>query len=93
LLKLFYAPTVTERGQRVFPASGRAEEVVQILYRNMLNNGVEIICKRRVQGVEIEASRIKGIKVEQTCPGSISKLLKPDPVLVILMHHFPDLFN
>lgn len=54
--------TVTERGQRVFPASGRAEDVVQILYRNMLNNSVEIICKHRVQGVEIEASQIKGIK-------------------------------
>jgi predicted Rossmann fold flavoprotein len=56
--------TVVERGQRVFPASDRAEDVVQVLYRNMLNNGVEIICKRRVQGVEIEASRIKGIKVD-----------------------------
>ena len=56
--------TITERGQRVFPASGRAEDVVQVLYRNMLNNSVEIICKRRVQGVEIEASRIKGIKVD-----------------------------
>jgi predicted Rossmann fold flavoprotein len=55
--------TVVERGQRVFPASDRAEDIVQVLYRNMLNNGVEIICKRRVQGVEIEASRIKGIKV------------------------------
>ncbi len=56
--------TVIERGQRVFPASGRAEDVVQVLYRNMLDNGVEIICKHRVQGVEIEGQCIKGIKVE-----------------------------
>lgn len=56
--------TVIERGQRVFPASGRAEDVVEVLYQNMLDNGVEIICKRRVQGVEIEASQVKGIKVE-----------------------------
>ncbi len=56
--------TVIERGQRVFPASGRAEDVVEVLYRNMLDNGVQIICKRRVQGVEIEASQVKGIKVE-----------------------------
>ncbi|HBQ26532.1 MAG TPA: aminoacetone oxidase family FAD-binding enzyme [Syntrophomonas sp.] len=56
--------TVIERGQRVFPASGRAEDVVQVLYRNMLDNGVEIICKRRVQGVEIEGQCIKGIKIE-----------------------------
>ncbi|MGB4505105.1 MAG: NAD(P)/FAD-dependent oxidoreductase [Syntrophaceticus sp.] len=56
--------TITERGQRVFPASGQAEDVVQVLYQNMLNNGVEVICKHRVQGVEIETSRIKGIKVD-----------------------------
>lgn len=56
--------TIIERGQRVFPASGRAEDVVQVLYQNMLNNGVGIICKRRVEGVEIEASQIRGIKVE-----------------------------
>ncbi|NLX02059.1 MAG: NAD(P)/FAD-dependent oxidoreductase [Syntrophomonadaceae bacterium] len=56
--------TVIERGQRVFPASGRAEDVVAVLYRNMLDNGVEIICKRRVQGMEIETSQVKGIKVE-----------------------------
>jgi predicted Rossmann fold flavoprotein len=56
--------TVIERGQRVFPASGRAEDVVQVLYRNMLDNGVEIICKRQVKGVEIEASQVRGIKVE-----------------------------
>lgn len=58
-------PTVTERGQRVFPASGRAEDVVQVLYQNMLNNGVETICKHRVQGVEIADSRIKGIKIDK----------------------------
>lgn len=56
--------TVIERGQRVFPASGRAEDVVQVLYQNMLDNGVKIIRKCQVQGVEIEATRIKGIKVE-----------------------------
>ncbi len=56
--------TVIERGQRVFPASGRAEDVVQVLYQNMLDNGVEFLCKRQVQGVEIEAAQVKGIKVE-----------------------------
>ena len=57
--------TVTERGQRVFPASGQAEEVVQVLYRNMQNNGVEVICNRRVQGLEIAGSQIEGVKAEQ----------------------------
>ena len=57
--------TVIESDQRVFPASGRAEDVVQVLYRNMLDNGVEIICNCRVRGVDIEASQIKGVKTEQ----------------------------
>lgn len=57
--------TVVERGQRVFPASGRAEDVVQILYQNMLKNNVEVICKQPVQGIAIEAAQIKGIKVER----------------------------
>ena len=66
--------TIVERGQRVFPVSGRAEDVVQVLYRNMLENGVEIVCRHRVQGVEIEGLRIKGIKVEGgfiTCDSAI----------------------
>lgn len=56
--------TVVERGQRVFPASGKAEDVVRVLYQNMLDNGVEIICPRRVEGIKIEASRVVGIKAE-----------------------------
>lgn len=56
--------TVIERGQRVFPASGRAEDVAGVLYQNMLDNGVEVICRCQVQGVEIESSRVKGITIE-----------------------------
>lgn len=56
--------TVVERGQRVFPASNRAEDVVTVLHKNMLDNGVEVICPRRVEGIKIEASQVVGIKVE-----------------------------
>lgn len=56
--------TVVERGQRVFPASNRAEDVVAVLYKNMLDNGVEVICRRRVEGIKTEASRVVGIKAE-----------------------------
>lgn len=57
-------PIVIERGQRVFPASGKAEDVVQVLYRNLLDNGVEIICNRQVEGVDINDNQVKGIKIE-----------------------------
>jgi len=56
--------TVVERGQRVFPASNRAEDVVNVLYKNMLGQGVEVICMRRVDGIAVEDTRVAGVKVE-----------------------------
>lgn len=56
--------TVVERGQRVFPASNRAEDVVNVLYKNMLDQGVQVICMRRVDGIAVEDTRVAGVKVE-----------------------------
>ncbi|MGS0765562.1 NAD(P)/FAD-dependent oxidoreductase [Syntrophomonas curvata] len=56
--------TVVERGQRVFPASNRAEDVVAVLYENMLAHGVEVICSRRVEGIKVADSRVVGVKAE-----------------------------
>lgn len=53
---------VVERGQRVFPASGRAEDVVQIMSKTMSELGIEILLKCRVEGIEFEGSKIMGIK-------------------------------
>ncbi len=57
--------TVVERGQRVFPASNRAEDVVAVLYKNMLDHGVEVICSSRVEGIKIADARVVGIKMEK----------------------------
>jgi len=56
--------TIVERGQRVFPASGKAEDVVQLLHKNLLDKGVQIIYSCRVEGISAVDSRIVGVKVK-----------------------------
>ncbi|KUG03236.1 nad(fad)-utilizing dehydrogenase [hydrocarbon metagenome] len=53
--------TKVERGNRVFPQSERALDVVNLLYKNMLEVGVQILSGREVTGIWIESGRVAGV--------------------------------
>ncbi|NPA25814.1 MAG: NAD(P)/FAD-dependent oxidoreductase [Deltaproteobacteria bacterium] len=54
--------TVVERGGRVFPAGGRAPDVVKILRSWLRREKVEVRLANRVHGFEIRNSRIAGVE-------------------------------
>ena len=56
--------TKTERGNRVFPASDKAEDVVKTLYDLVKKKNVNIIINKRVDELIIEDSKIKGVKTQ-----------------------------
>jgi len=53
--------TRVERGGRVFPASGRASDVVEALQRFALGNSVRIMLKQPVGGIEAHNGRVTGV--------------------------------
>ncbi len=54
-------PLKTERGNRVFPISDRAQDIVSALRRALLQNGVELICDTAT-ALEIEDGRICAVR-------------------------------
>ncbi len=64
LLKFFDTlglPTVTERGGRVFPASGKAPEVFRVMEQWLQELGVRIQTKARVEALCIGENQITGL--------------------------------
>ncbi|MDO4539626.1 MAG: NAD(P)/FAD-dependent oxidoreductase [Syntrophomonadaceae bacterium] len=55
----------TERGQRVFPVSDDAGEVVKVLKRHALACGAKLLTGERVEGLMIENGRVAGIKSDK----------------------------
>jgi len=55
--------TVTEDHGRVFPASGRAQDVLAVLLKYMENGGVAVITGNGVEGPEHEGGRISCVRV------------------------------
>jgi hypothetical protein len=53
--------TKVERGNRVFPVSDKAEDVVDALRRNMLDNKVDIRLNERVEKLLIENGKATGV--------------------------------
>ena len=53
--------TVEERGGRVFPASGRSQDVVQALVRWLVSNQVTIKTYSPVEELWIEADQVQGV--------------------------------
>jgi predicted Rossmann fold flavoprotein len=64
-----------ERGQRVFPESDRALDVVNLLYKEMQAQKVEIRLGQPVEGLSIEAKRVRGV----ICSG---QKIKADAVII-----------
>ncbi|SPD72305.1 conserved hypothetical protein [uncultured Desulfobacterium sp.] len=57
-------PVVTERGGRVFPASGKAKDIVAALVKWNKRCGVTFRSGSQVQGLLVEGGRVVGIRVE-----------------------------
>ena len=55
-------PLKVERGNRVFPASDRASDIVDALVRHAESSGAVIHCHRSVKGVETEDGRVVGVR-------------------------------
>ena len=56
-------PTVTERGGRVFPASGRAQDVVDALVQWIAECGVELRNRSAVERLNVEGKKVTGVKM------------------------------
>ncbi len=57
-------PTFARENGRVFPVSGRADDVVDALLRILKRKGVELRTNTSVQGILADASRVCGITVD-----------------------------
>lgn len=55
-------PTKVERGQRVFPVSDRAEDVVRTLEAFVRENGVQIIFNAAATHLECSQGRVSGVR-------------------------------
>ena len=58
-------PVKTERGNRVFPQSDRATDVVKALESEAVSLGVEIINSHSVTGLLIDDGAVKGVRVKK----------------------------
>ncbi len=59
-------PTVTERGGRIFPASGKAQDVVDALVRWAQKGGVTLRTRSRAERLIVEEGRVAGVQVIRT---------------------------
>ena len=67
-------PTKVERGNRVFPVSDKAADVVDTLYDYLMDLGVEIYHKE-VKGLLIEDGAVKGVRLDD-------RLMYADAVII-----------
>ncbi len=56
-------PTATERGGRVFPASGRAQDVVDALVQWIGECGVKVRNRSPVERLNVEGKKVTGVKM------------------------------
>ena len=57
--------TKTERGGRIFPASDRAEDVVNALVRQLDRQGVALRTNIRVTGIRVQDGLVRGVDTDQ----------------------------
>ncbi len=64
-LKHYGVETRTERGGRVFPASGDARDVVNALNRYMADHGVQLYTGVRATGIQTDSRHVTGVQTEK----------------------------
>ena len=60
--------TVTERGGRIFPTSGKAQNVVDALVHWVAKSGVTLQARSPVERLLVEGERIVGVQVSRAAP-------------------------
>jgi hypothetical protein len=71
LLARYAVPTQVERGGRIFPTSGRAEDVRDALLRYAIEHGARVRYRTAVEAVLAEGERVEGVRTRggETLPG------------------------
>lgn len=64
-LKKYGLETKTERGGRIFPASDKAADVVDVFRRYLQENGVRLKSGVRVIAIKVENGRVAGVATEK----------------------------
>lgn len=67
-LRSLGVPTTVEQGGRIFPASGKAMDVVDALTRLAAKEGVVTRTGSRVSGLMVEKQRVVGVQTEEMIP-------------------------
>jgi predicted Rossmann fold flavoprotein len=65
LLQKYGVELKVERGERVFPVSDRAEDIVAALIRYVRQSKVEIRTEEEVLGISVEEGQVKGVQTSQ----------------------------
>jgi len=81
LLGLLGIETVVERGNRIFPASNQAQDVVDALTDWVRRKGVTLLPKSRADRIVIENGQIVGVSVVDL-PTSEKKIIPADSVIL-----------
>ena len=55
-------PLVVERGQRVFPASGKSSDIQRALQRELSRLGVQVLLGQRVSGIDVEDGQVVAVR-------------------------------
>jgi predicted Rossmann fold flavoprotein len=63
--------TVTERGGRIFPASGKAQDVVDALVHWVIKSGVTLQTRSPVERLLVEGERVVGVQVSRASSGLV----------------------
>lgn len=58
-------PTVVERGNRIFPKSGRSKDVLEAFIKYLKEGGVTVQTNLKVQKILVEGSYVKGVKTDK----------------------------
>ncbi|MFH0917710.1 MAG: NAD(P)/FAD-dependent oxidoreductase [Candidatus Omnitrophota bacterium] len=53
-----------ERQQRVFPQSDRSSSILEVLEKELIKLGVQVVCRSKVVDLMVCAGRIKGVRLE-----------------------------
>lgn len=64
-----------ERGNRVFPESDNAKDVVKVMEQNLINKGVKVHTSCKVTGINIAEQKVAGVEIE-------GKKIKADAVII-----------
>ncbi len=68
-------PLKVERGNRVFPESDKAQDVVGVLYQELKSSGVEIETSTKVAGLVVKSGQIRGVRLDNGKEVYSSKVL------------------